>query len=243
MVALSDETAPWWKTDADKLEELRAAIKAHAPRLRLVVGDEELVARGTYSLTDSGGEALDTYAIEIRYDRRDPASEPKVKEIGNAIDPVMDNHINPVDQTCCVGVYNEWEALTNDTSFAGFLGGPVRNFFISQTIFRRKGIWIFDQRKHGLEGMVDAYGELLGDPAPTAESVGRTLSFLALPTHKGHWPCPCPSRKRYRHCCRARLSPAPLPQVVAAKLFARLSAEVAKVHGKAAAAKLNYGKQ
>lgn len=206
------------------------------------LGDEELVARGSFGLVTEG-QTLDSFAVEIRYDRDNPIAEPKVKEVGNAIEPLADNHINVADGTCCLGVYDEWEAKTNDTSFGGFLAGPVRNFFISQAIFKRKKVWIFDQRKHGLEGMVEAYGELLEDPAPTIQSVGNTLSFITLPSHKGHWLCPCGSGGRYRDCCRARLTPYPLPPDVAAKLFRTLQREVAKVHGQAAAAMLAYSKQ
>lgn len=242
MVELRMDRAPWWEESPDKLEELRLALMEHAPRLRLSANAGELIARGTYVLM-SDGEALDTYAIEIQYDRKDPTAEPKVREIGNAIEPLRNNHINPEDKTCCVGVYGEWEALTGDTSFAGFLSGPVRNYFISQTIYRRTGKWIFDQREHGIRGMVDAYGELLRDPVPTEERVGKTLSFLMLPSHKGHWICPCGTGKRYRDCCRKRLSPRPLTQELAGKLFFVLQKELAKIWRKEAVDRLSYCKQ
>lgn len=241
MVELKMGRPAWWEVSPEKLEELKLALMEHAPRLRLSANAEMLTARGTYVLV-SDGETLDTYAIEIQYDRQDPTAEPKVREIGNAIEPLRNNHINPEDKTCCVGVYGEWEALTGDTSFAGFLSGPMHNFFISQTIYRRTGKWIFDQRDHGIKGMVDAYGELLNDPAPTEERVGKTLSFLMLPSHKGHWTCPCGTGKRYRDCCRSRLSPSPLPREIAGKLLLRLQNEAVKIWGPKAVERLVYSK-
>jgi uncharacterized protein YciI len=241
MVELSN-VVPWWIGEPAKLEELKHALQEHAPRLRLHVDQHTLVARGPFALT-SDGETQDVYAIEIRFHPSDPEAEPKVWEIGGSIEQKEDNHISNSDDTCCLGVLDEWMAKTGDTSFAGFLTGPLWNFFLSQSIFRRTGKWIFDQRSHGLPGMVEAYAELIGDTEPTLERVARTLSFLSLRRPKGHWLCPCGSGRRVRSCCRPKLQGVKLSPDIAARLFNRLATQA--VLAKAAAKKedLYYAKQ
>lgn len=202
MVELKDD--PWWRSSPELLTELKDALSHHAPCLWLDEGEERLVARGIYELIDDN-ERLDSYAIEIVYKGVDPTAEPQVWEIGGAIERIKDNHINDRDGACCTGVYDEWRALTGDTSFAGFLQGPLRNFFLSQSIYRRTGRWVFGERAHGVDGMIEAYGALVEDPTHDAERVGRTLSFLALGRAKGHWRCPCGTNLPVRSCCLDRL--------------------------------------
>ncbi len=241
MVELKD-AVPWWLGDRAKLEELKQALQEHAPRLRLHVGQDTLVVRGPFALA-ADGEAQDVYAIEIRFEPHDPEAEPKVWEIGGAIERKEDNHISNSDGACCLGVVDEWLAKTGDASFAGFLAGPLWNFFLSQTIFRRTGKWIFDQRSHGLPGMVEAYGELVGDPEPALERVARTLSFLSLRQTKGHWVCPCGSSKPVRNCCRPRLQGVRLSPDIAARLFDRLAGQAVLAKMAAKKEDLWYAKQ
>lgn len=228
-----ERPAPWWRTSASSLAEFKAALSHHAPQLRLHESEERLAARGTYELRDEDGR-LDTYTIEIVYDPLDPAAEPRVWEIGGVIERTADNHISVRDGTCCIGVYDEWRALTGDTSFAGFLQGPLKNFFLSQTIYRRTGNWIFGQRSHGVDGMIEAYGALIDDKSDDAERIGRTLSFLSLRQIKGHWRCPCGGQQTVRACCLERLKRVALRITpdLATRLLAQLTQQ-ARLAGRA----------
>lgn len=217
-------TTPWWIRDTAKLDELTVALRDHAPWLRMHINDQELTARGPFVLA-ADGAAQDIYAIVMRYDPHNHQAEPKVWEIGGAIERLEDNHVNVVDGSCCLGVVDEWLAKTGDTSFAGFVTGPLWNFFLSQAIFRRTGRWIFEERPHGLPGMIEAYGELVGDSVPTLERLARTLSFLSLERIKGHWQCPCGGGRRVRNCCQKRLEKLDLGPQLSARLFNRLAAQ------------------
>ena len=89
--------------------------------------------------------------------------------------------------------------MRGQPSLIEYLDGPVRNFFLSQIIFESSGTWRFGQWKHGKDGLLEAYGELLG---VTGEVPVRAfLDYLARKNPpKGHWPCPCGSAKRLRDC-------------------------------------------
>ena len=47
----------WWPADLRQLEEVKAGLAEHAPRLRLWVSESELVARGAYELIEAGAVA------------------------------------------------------------------------------------------------------------------------------------------------------------------------------------------
>lgn len=194
----------WCQVKPRKLEEVKAALVEHAPRLRLRISDAELVARGPYELIEAGAVA-DRYLVEIRFEAGLPAGRPKVWEIGGRIKRDKDHHINERDGSCCIAVYDEWIAKTGDDSLSSFLRVPFRNFFISQTHFCKYGQWPFEERAHGLPGMLQSYSEFLGCGADAA-SVGRHLEFLTHRRPKGHWCCPCGSGKRLRHCCSLRIN-------------------------------------
>lgn len=230
----------WWRDEPEMLREVKAALAEHAPRLRLSVSESELIARGAYELIEAGTIA-DRYLVEIRFEAGLPASRPKVWETGGRIKRDKDHHVNERNGSCCIAVYDEWSAKTGDESFGSFLRVPFRNFFISQTHFRKYGEWPFKEREHGLPGMLQSYSEILSCAADAA-SVGRQLDFLMRQRPKGHWCCPCGSGKRLRYCCRSRLSELStrINPILAARLLKNLQ-DVMIVSGqRESAAKIGY---
>ena len=230
----------WWQVETRKLEEVKAAIAEYAPRLRLDVSDTEIVARGPYELIEDGAVA-DRYLIEIKFEAGVPASRPKVWEIGGRIKRNKEHHINERDGSCCIAVYDEWIVKTGNDLLSSFLRVPFRNFFISQTHFRKYGEWPFDERAHGLPGMLQSYSEFLGCAADAA-SVGHHLEFLTHQRLKGHWCCPCGSGKRLRDCCRSRLNDLStrINSTLAARLLKNLQDVMIASSQREAAAKLGY---
>lgn len=95
-------------------------------------------------------------------------------------------------------------AITSDTSFASFIEGPLRNFFLSQLYFEEHGDWPFGQRKHGIDGLIEAVGRILGTKLDRAAAI-RHLNSLTGGDPKGHWECVCGSGLKIRDCNRAHL--------------------------------------
>ena len=230
----------WWLADRRQLEVVKAALAEHAPRLRLSVSESDLVARGPYELIEAGAVA-DRYLIEIKFEAGLPPDRPKVWEIDRRIKRDKDYHINERDGSCCLGVYDEWSTKTGDSSFVTFLRVPFRNFFVSQSHYQKYGTWPFDERDHGLPGMLQSYSELLGC-ATDVSTVGCQLDFLTRKGPKGHWVCPCGSGKRLRCCCQPHVNELSkrIDRNAAARLFNNLKALLILTGQKGTAASIGY---
>ena len=102
------------------------------------------------------------------------------------------------------------------------LEGPVHNFFLGQSLIEAGEPWPFGERKHGFEGLLESYGELIGTTEVTV--ISKYLECLSKKEIKGHWDCPCGSGKRIRDCHKASLMilRRRLPQQVAARALSRL---------------------
>ena len=192
------------------LEEVRAAIAFDQPLLLANIEDGRIVVEGTYfvtSTTECQAGALAQYRIKMVLDGRYPSVEPIVTEIGGDIPRSIDYHINS-DGACCIEIWERWTAAASDISVAAFIDGPLKNFFLSQHIKKTTGSWPFDEWKHGQEGLIQAFAQLLGC-APKETRVRFLLSGLSgwpgVRPPASRQPCPCRSGIVFRGCCRRKL--------------------------------------
>lgn len=188
---------PWHKADLGLLGIIKAEVQTVYPNLHFYPENDRVVVRGSVPIID-GGEELDRYSVEIVLKADYPESIPLVWETGGEIPRHIDYHINSGGEACLFIHDERWRIYPPGTSFLEFLNGPVRNFFLGQSIFRRTREWPFGQRRHGVAGIRDYYGELLGTDDVTV-LVGY-LECLSRPVLKGHLPCPCMSNNRIRDC-------------------------------------------
>ena len=79
-----------------------------------------------------------------------------------------------------------------------FLDGPLRNYLLGNTLVEMGEPWPFGEWSHGSQGVREFYGELLGTTDSTV--IARYLAYLGKPILRGHWSCPCGSRKKVRDC-------------------------------------------
>jgi hypothetical protein len=190
----------WFEKRPAMLDEIRAAIATDQPDLSLAVIDGVVTARGSDAVHD-GEVVLDRYQVEITLPRDYPKTSPVVEEIGGRIPRTADRHVSG-DGTACLLVPEEW-LLSPDQSFRAFLTGPMRNFFLGQLLVDAGKQWPFGQRSHGHEGLIEAYMELLSINDPTR--VAAYIECLRRKALKGHFECPCGSKKRLRNCHRTEL--------------------------------------
>ena len=135
------------------LSEIKSTIAFDQPKLSATLHDGKVVVEGvfrvlpwTVDITPQG--AIAKYQIQIIFDTAYPESEPKVFEIGNSIDGVDDNHINP-DSSCCNCVWEVWIAADREISVQDYFDGSLKNFFFKSTrqanhrrvAFRRGEAW------------------------------------------------------------------------------------------------------
>lgn len=146
---------------------------------------------------------ITSFQIKVITNRRFPTCEPKVFETGGRIPRTAERHINP-DGDCCVTVWEEWLTNSDDTSFAAFLVGPLREYFLGQYWFEKTGKWPFGERSHGEKGLIEAFADALGVPNQKGEVIYH-LRLLSQDWPTGHWACPCGSGRLLRHCHSANL--------------------------------------
>jgi hypothetical protein len=187
----------WHERESALLDEIAAALERY-PDLRIVEESGTIGVRGTFPVVERE-EILDRYQIEIRFPEDYPRSLPGVFEIGRRIPRTVDRHVYPATGQACIVVDEEWLATVGErVVFRKFLDGPVRNYFIGQSLVEAGEPWPFGQRSHGAKGLVEAYGEWF-DTTDQAVVI-RYLDFLTHKQVKGHWTCPCGSGKRLRDC-------------------------------------------
>lgn len=186
----------WYNVNAGLFTKVKHDIQAAYPDLRVILEEGTVFAKGSFPVTDDG-ETLDRFLIEIRFPDDYPESTPILREIGGRIPWHEDRHTNRNGDACPI-VPEEWLIRLDRDSILQFLEGPVRNFFIGQLLVEQGKPWPFGERPHGVPGLLQSYGELIG--TTDKATVRRYLDYLCKTTVKGHWECPCGSKKHLRNC-------------------------------------------
>jgi hypothetical protein len=190
---------PWHRTEPGRYAKEKAEIESAYTHLHFVE-DGVVSVRGSFPIMFEGQE-FDRYVIEMKLLQDYPKSLPVVWEIGGRIPRTADFHVNPADGTACILLPDErWRIWPSGSTLLQFLDGPVRNFFLSQSLVRLGESWPFGQWDHGAKGIREYYSELL-----KTDDVRVIIGFLEMLTRKkikGHWPCPCRRGTRVRECHR-----------------------------------------
>lgn len=174
---------------------------------------------------------LDRYQVSIELPPDYPESLPIVREVGGRIPWKPEFHVNADGVACVLLPDDRWRCFPEGAPFAQFLDGPVRDFFLGQSLVALGEDWPFGQWRHGAEGVYEYYRWLL--QTDDADTVLRHLRVLAKLGLKGHWECPCGSGEKIRRCCRARIADlrGKIPPGVARKAVETLGARTAPVTG------------
>jgi hypothetical protein len=191
---------PWHRANPSLLAKLEEDLRGPYPDLRVVVENECVHIRGSFPIF-SDGLALDRYQIDVSIPNDFPDAVPTLREIGGRVPWDSNRHVNPNGQACgeaCPVVPEEWLLNPKRDSILSFLNGPVRDFFLAQSLVEAGDPWPFSWRAHGFDGLYQAYGELLG--TTDRACIRRYLEYLSKERIKGHWECPCGSGSKLRNC-------------------------------------------
>jgi hypothetical protein len=189
---------PWHKANPGLFEKEKSEVETAYPNLHVYIVDDVVLVRGTFPIVFEGRQ-LDGYLIEIAVAKDHPKSIPIVRETGGRIPRTADRHMNPADGTACVLLPDErWRVWPHGSTLLPFLEGPVRNFFLGQSLVDFGDPWPFGQWGHGADGIREYYTELLG--SNDVRVIKAYLDCLSKKKIKGHWPCPCRSGRRLREC-------------------------------------------
>jgi hypothetical protein len=179
------------------INSLRQELSERYPDLTVSWDRNKLIVKGSFPIVYEG-MVLTIYQIEIEW----PSNNNKVpilRETAGRIPWVTDRHMNPTNGEACLLVPEEWLVRpSEEKTLLNFLDGPVRNFFIGQSLVDRGEPWPWGERPHGYSGLIEAYGEMLG--IRDERAVCRCLDYLSRSDVKGHWDCYCGSGQKLRKC-------------------------------------------
>ena len=193
----------WCKADPALLEQLQTEVNSVYPNLRFVLRNEIVVIKGSFPVIHEG-RVLDRYNLEIELSSDYPDSVPTVREVGGRIPRVANRHMRDDGEACLFLPDERWRVCPPGSSLLNFLKGAVHNFFLGQSLVERGQPWPFGEWGHGGEGVRQYYAELCG--TDDISVILKYLEYLSRPEIKGHWECPCGSKKRLRNCHSAKLN-------------------------------------
>jgi hypothetical protein len=190
--------APWFLTNPALYAQIKGQVAAAYPNLHFSIRDHTAFLSGSFLLME-GERIIDRFLIEIEFPSDYPRDIPMIREIGGRIPRTPDRHVYGSGGIACLFVPDEqaW-ACPEGSTLLDFLNGPVRNFFLGQSLFEIEGTWPLGQRSHGVKGILEFYAEILG--VNNREIIVRYIDVLRRKEIKGHWLCPCGSGKKLRYC-------------------------------------------
>jgi hypothetical protein len=201
------------------LDDLKSLLRKSYPDLQVFTRNNRPLIRGSFPVQHEGN-ILDRYLIEVEVPANLSKEVPIVREIGGRIPRLADRHVN-MDGTACISVPEEWLLSSGHENLLNFLNGPVRDFFLGQSLVERGKKWPYGDRSHGFAGLIEAYGEMFNTEDP--EKIRRYLEFLSRKGFKGHWICPCGTANKVRDCHMDRMQKLrrQIPPHVASSAFDR----------------------
>lgn len=196
---------PWFRADPAALNTAVAAAVALQPRMGLEADGERVVLRGRFDVRE-GGAVLEKFALEVEISPVSARHPPAVWEIGERIPRVKDPHHVNVDgdnSLCVVLTDKYWYDHPEGLSLAEFFEGPLTYHLAGQAGVLQGRTWPAGEWKHGLDGVLQFYAEVLGTDKPWI--LRRLLASEHTRRSKRQMVCPCGSGKKRRHCHAERL--------------------------------------
>jgi hypothetical protein len=189
-------------TPEQMVDMLRQQIRATYPDLTVGSKNRMVSIRGAFPVVHEG-DVLDRYQVEIEWSASD-REVPLLRETGGRIPWIADRHMSQ-GGIACLFVPEEWLIRPREQrALLNYLNGPVRNYFMWQSLFERGAAPPWPDRSHGVEGLFQAYGDMVGLKNPAA--IKLCLEYLAEERVKGHWRCPCGNGRRLRDCHIERMN-------------------------------------
>jgi hypothetical protein len=181
---------------AARARAVQLEIASRFPDLTVTRNGSKLHIRGAFPVLFEG-TVLDRYQIEIEWSESD-SEVPVLCETGGRIPWTDDRHMS-LGGKACLFVPEEWLLRPRSArTISCYLDGPVHNYFLWQSLFECGKSPPWGERSHGVPGLIEAYGEMLGVQGEA--TIRRSLVYLSRERLKGHWTCPCGSQRRMRDC-------------------------------------------
>ena len=147
------------------------------------------------------GEITDRYELSILVPSQFPGCLPQVIETGRRIPRDASYHVNPSDNTLCLGSpIRLMLKLSRKPTLTGFAElCLVPYLFAMSRKLQSGGPFAFDELQHGTKGILIDYADLFGLKTP--EQARYALALLGMKKRRANkQPCPCACGKRLGRC-------------------------------------------
>ena len=179
-----------------KARSIQRQLEERFPDLTASTTGSRIYIRGAFPLVHEA-MVLDRYQIEIEWS--DSATEaPVLRETAGRIPRTNDRHMDSEGKACPL-VPEEWLIRAPEArTIIHYLNGPVRNYFLWQSLTERGLTPPQGQRSHHVAGLIEAYGDMVGMHGEIV--VRKCLDYVSKKKFKGHWICFCGSGLPLRSC-------------------------------------------
>lgn len=139
----------------------------------------------------------DWFEVEIVIPDSYPTLLPIVTELQGKIRNDYE-HLNTNSSFCLATPLAERQAFNQMPTLLGFVNNLVIPYLYSYCFFEKHGYYPFEDRSHGLDGLVEHYLDIFNTNAKPELLDG--LIRIVKYGYRGHHPCPCGSGKIVRKC-------------------------------------------
>jgi hypothetical protein len=184
------------------IEEISQVLASEYPSIVIARTSPRILVRGWFPVRLNQA-TLDRFNLEIVFPNDYPRSVPEVYEVGNRIPRDSDHHVMPEGMFCLFVPDERWRYWGEGKGVSEFLVEIVNDFLLFQLYFEQHGVPPFGERRHGIDGIFDYYGEEIG--TNNREYIEQCIRYLSRKEVKGHWKCYCGSGQKLRHCHRDKV--------------------------------------
>ena len=147
---------------------------------------------------DKGFYINNTYYIKIIVDLKSPFLS-KVYETNRAVKKEY-KHKYPDGMLCLSTPIDLKIAETKDCSLVKLYTDYIEPYFFSYEFYERYGYFPFDDREHGVIGIMDSYRDITGIDDSSKLLLLLNNIYYDKYKYRGHLPCPCGSNYKTRNC-------------------------------------------
>lgn len=165
------------------------------------LSDEAVVIDGFLPLDPNGEITQVGYDVAIVVPPRYPRHIPDMYCVDESLPRDIDRHIFANGRACLCVRSEIRQHLPSGYGAVDFIDCLVHPFLVGQFYYESHGTWPWPDRSHGTDGILEAYKEVTGFSELSIVRGFAEILSKKKPV-KGHWPCPCGSGRKLRHCHR-----------------------------------------
>lgn len=169
-------------------------LRQKYPYLFLKKKDDEYFVSGTIFIEKD--DIKDRYEVEIQINRDYPKKVPTVRETRSKI--VQTFHHYPDGILCLEAPLTVHEIFQANKTLINFIDNLLVPYLYVHSYYLKHDKLPFGEHAHGAEGILEDYKKRF--EISEDSSVLRLLQILAENTYRGHYICPCGSKRKLRDC-------------------------------------------